>query len=303
MAEAAMAQIYSLQGLGQPAEGMQLLESGIPKMRNKPDAYARHLIDALVMLAYWQSAEQLDASLASLGEALDLNDRYFGADSLSAALILAQTATTGSANSNYDKAEPEFLKALEIYEEKIGPDHATTISALNNLGILTLRRKEFARSEQIFREILERYERKYDTGHQIVADTYQNLASVLTHQGRYEESVPMHRKAIEIYDSVLIGDHYVAAYPRLSLAYAHIGLGEFAAAEDSARQAHDLLKKTAPGTWVEGVAQCLVGISLEGRGREAEGAAEVEASHELLVGTGVISPYRELCRVPAEIKR
>lgn len=299
-AEVAKAQIYSTQGLGNPTEAMRLLESGISRMRSAPAEYSRHLINALVALAYWQSEAQLDAALASLAEALRLSDRYYGPESLSAALIHAQTATTWSTNADYDKAEPEFVKALAIYESKLGLDHATTISALNNLGILALRTQDLARSEEIFREILERYERKYGTAHQIIADTYQNLATALTYQGRYEESIPMHRKAVEVYDSVLPEDHFVASFPHMSLAYAHIRLGEFPAAEESAQRAYDLLLRTAPDTWIAGVAQCLVGVALEGRGRKEQGAAEIESSHELLAGSTVASPYRELCRVPGD---
>jgi serine/threonine-protein kinase len=297
-AEAAKAEIYFLQGFGNQAEAMQLLESGIGKMRNAPAEYSRHLINAFVALAYLQSEDQHQAALASLAEALELSDRYYGPDSLSAALIHAQAATTWSTYADYDRAETEFHKALAIYEAKIGPDHATTISALNNLGVLALRTGDFARSEEIFREILERYKRKYGTEHQIIADTYQNLATVLTHQGRYEESIPMHRKAVEVYDAVLPEDHFVAAYPRMSLAYAYIELGEFAAAGDWAVQAHELLRKAAPDTWMAGVAQCLVGAALEGSGRRQEGVALIEAAHALLVNSGVGPPYRELCRVP-----
>jgi serine/threonine-protein kinase len=298
-AEAAKAQVYATQGFGNQAEAMQLLESGIGKMRSASAEYSRHLINALVALAYWQSEDWHEAALASLAEALELSDRHYGPDSLSAAIIHAQTATTWSVQEEYDKAEPEFQRALAIYESKIGTDHATTISALNNLGILALRTKDFAGAEKIFREIVERYERKYGTEHQLIADTYQNLATVLTYQGRYQESIPMHRKAAEVYDAVLPEGHFVASYPRMSIAYAYIELGEFPAAEDWAAQARELLQKGAPDTWMAGVARCLVGVALEGLGRREEGAALVESSHELLVNSGVGSPYRELCRVPA----
>jgi hypothetical protein len=110
----------------------------------------------------------------------------------------------------------------------------------------------------------------------------------------------MHRKAAEVYDAVLPGNHFVASYPRMSLAYAHIRLGEFPAAEESARQAHDLLRRTMPGSWMTGVAQCLVGVALEGGGHGREGAAEIASSHELLAGSDVVEPYRGLCRVPPE---
>lgn len=296
-AEAAKAQIYSQQGLGDQQKAINLLESGIEKMRGDPTDYSRELINALVDLANWLREDQPDVALNQLAEALELAHRYYGVDSLSAALVHAQVATVWSTQENYEQAEPEFLRALAIYEARIGPDHGATISALSNLGTMSLRTGDLDDAERIYREILERSQRKLGTNNQTIANSYQNLATALTRQGRYEESIPLHKKAVEIYDAVLLGDHYIASFPRMSLAYAQIQLGEFPAAEAAAREALDVLRKTMPESWIAGVAQCLVGVALEGQGLVQQGAEQISASHQLLLGGDVGAPYRELCRL------
>jgi serine/threonine-protein kinase len=296
-AEAAIAPFYFQQGLGNQKDGIKLLESGIEKMRGDA-GHSRDLINALVELATWLKHTDPNAALARLGEALELAHLNYGTESLSAALVHAQIATNWSTQSNYDNAESEFLQALAIYESKVGPDHGAAISTLSNLGTMALRMGKLEEAEKIFGQILKRFQRKYGTDHQEVANSYQNLATALTRQGRYEESVPMHRKAVEIYDNVLLGDHYIASFPRMSLAYAQIQLGDFTDAEASAREAFGVLQQSMPESWMAGVAQCLVGVALEGQGLAKEGSEQIESSHRLLLSGNVGTPYRELCRLP-----
>ncbi len=72
-----------------------------------------------------------------------------------------------------------------------------------------------------------------------------------------------------------------------------------AKAELAAKEALQRLQAKLPDSYVEGVARCLVGLSLEQQGNVAEGAAMVEASHELILKRDVLVPtYQKLCRVP-----
>ncbi|MFV2091425.1 MAG: tetratricopeptide repeat protein, partial [Pseudomonadales bacterium] len=152
----------------------------------------------------------------------------------------------------------------------------------------------------VHRRVLERQLEKNGRYDRDTGDSYQNLAGAITKQGRYDESIPLHRAAYDIYKKVLNDKHYLIALPLLSLSYANLMRGEGPAAELSSREALERLRATMPGTPLEGVAQCLVGLSLEQQGRTGEGAAMVDSSHDLMVRGSLPDPYPVLCRVPGQ---
>jgi tetratricopeptide (TPR) repeat protein len=185
-----------------------------------------------------------------------------------------------------------------VLEARLGNDHSCTLAALNNLGYLYSRSNDQASAERIHREILARRIARHGAIHRSVADSYQNLAGAITRLGRYDESIPLHRKAYETYQAVLNEDNYVIGLPLLSTAYAELQRDDAVVAEAAAREALSHMEATVPGTFFEGVARCLVGLSLEAQGNAEEGGALVFASHELMKGSSIPDPYPALCRLP-----
>jgi tetratricopeptide (TPR) repeat protein len=234
-----------------------------------------------------------------LSEAQQLAKEIDGSDSLSMALVHAQIATTSSQHGDYERAAREFQSSIDIYESRIGSDHNATLSALNNLGVHYMRTGDLESAEELMRELLGRREQKYGMESRQVADAYQNLGTIVGRQGRFAEAIPLHRTAIESYAAALADDHYIKAFPLLSIAYAELQLDNHSSAEEDARQALALLKNTAPGTYPASVAQCLVGLALEGQGRLEKGRAMVEEAHKHPAIGATPEPYRSACRVPA----
>ncbi len=64
-----------------------------------------------------------------------------------------------------------------------------------------------------------------------------------------------------------------------------------------AREALSRFEASVPGSFLEGVAQCLVGLSLEKQGRTKEGNDLVIGSHVLMQKGGVPDPYPAVCRL------
>jgi len=295
VAEAAAADMKS--ALGDREASVALYEQGIRKMQQAPEEHPRMLINALVALANLQSSESHQDAMASLSEAQQLANEIDGSDSLSMALVHAQIATTSSQHGDYERAAREFQSSIDIYESRIGSDHNATLSALNNLGVHYMRTGDLESAEQLLRELLGRREQKYGMESRQVADAYQNLGTIIGRQGRFAEAIPLHRTAIESYAAALADDHYIKAFPLLSIAYAELQLDNHSLAEEEARRALALLKSTAPGTYLVGVAHCLVGLSLEEQGQMSEGSAMVSESHELLRTGKAPEPYPTLCRL------
>jgi hypothetical protein len=98
---------------------------------------------------------------------------------------------------------------------------------------------------------------------------------------------------------VLGEDNPILAEPLLSIAYARLQLGENSLAESEAQDALERLQAVAPGSYLEGIAQCLVGLALEGQDKPELGGTMVNEAHKLLAFGATPEPYRSGCRVPA----
>ena len=88
------------------------------------------------------------------------------------------------------------------------------------------------------------------------------------------------------------------AFPLMSMAKVEISLGEGVAAEAISREALERLRATAPGTFLEGVALCLLGLSLEEQGQVDAGSALVKSAHPFMETGNIPDPYPALCRLP-----
>jgi eukaryotic-like serine/threonine-protein kinase len=294
---AAEANLASLQvTLGNLDEGRRLYEKAIEKLRQTPTESARPLINALVGLSELVDKAAPAQAAALLHEAEALAIELFGRQSLSMALIHARAGSNASNQRKFDESETAFRAALEIYESRLGRAHGATVSAVNNLAVLLMRKGDLTGAEQAFRELLELSEHKYGAEHRQVASHYQNLATVIGRQERFVEALPLHRRAYEIFSETL-PDHYMTAYPLISIAYAELQGPDAEAAERAARQALKLLGTSATNRYAIGVANCLAGLALERQGFTNEGAEMLVEARVILAELPVDPVYRQACRL------
>jgi eukaryotic-like serine/threonine-protein kinase len=283
---------------GDMGQSRELFQKGIDKLRRAPSEYARELIDALIASVEEQGLESAEPTFATIEEARRVADSAFGPDSLQTALVRIRLASTKTTFGDHEGSEQHFREAIPVLESRLGEGHGSTLSALNNLGYLYIRSNNELKAEEVYKGLLERQIAKRGTMHRAVAETYQNLAGAITYQGRYDESIPLHRTAYEIFTAVLNEDNFITAFPLLSIAYGELQRGNIPASEEAAREALSRLEATVAGSYLEGVARCLVGLSLERQGRRAEGGMMIEHSHELIGTANIPDPYPSLCRLP-----
>lgn len=282
--------------LGNSSEAEHLYTLAADKMRQAPAEHSRPLINTLVTLSGLRNPTAPSEAAALLDEGKAIALELFGDQSLSMALIHAQQGTNASNNGQLEVSEASFLKALDIYEARLGRRHGATFTAMNNLGVLLMKKGDLVGAETVFRDLLELTEQKFGRAHRAVAGQYQNLGALLGRQGRFSEALPLHRQAHEIFSATVPG-HFMAAYPLISIAYAELESSSPAAAEKTARQALDLLGTSESNAYATGIATCLLALAREDQGATSEAAGLLAEAKAQLTGLQVAPTYRTACRL------
>jgi serine/threonine-protein kinase len=280
---------------GEIISGRGLVTAGIRKLKAQNEAYAADYIGATILLAGQNGMEDIDESLVIIQGAYELAEEVFGPGSLHLTTVQLRLASTLTDKGEYQAAEQHFRAAIPVLETQLGEDHAATMNALNNLGYLYARRGAQQKAEALFTTLRERQAEKFGPVSRQVADSTQNLAGALTKQGRYDESIPLHWQAHELFNEVVGPEHYVAAFPLLSIAFAELQRGHAAKAEAAASLAKGIFEAAMPDSFLVGVATCLTGLAIQQQGGLRQGQAMVAASRELMRKGSVPAPYPELC--------
>ena len=175
--------------------------------------------------------------------------------------------------SQYSKAEPLFVRALELIQCDLGEDHPTVAVSLANLASLYVYQGRYVDAESLYLRALEISECALGRDHPAVAMKLNNLASLYHSQGRYADEEPLYVRALEIRERSLGGDHPTVATSLNSMAGLYQSQGRFADAEPLNLRALEI-KERALGRDHPEVAislDCLAALySTQGRFAEAE---------------------------------
>ena len=107
----------------------------------------------------------------------------------------------------YEEAEKLCHRALEEYEEKLGPKHPDTLGTARNLAGVYRDQGRYEEAEQLYQRALEGYEEKLGPKRSDTLMTAQNLAVVYWSQGRYGEAEQLYQRALEGYEEELGPKH------------------------------------------------------------------------------------------------
>jgi tetratricopeptide (TPR) repeat protein len=141
--------------------------------------------------------------------------------------ILNSKAYLLSATADYTKAEPLFLKALEIREKVLGEEHPDTASSYNNLALLYNSKGEYEKAEPLFLKALEIREKVLGEEYPDTAASYNSLATLYDSKSEYEKAEPLYLKALEIREKVLREEHPSTATSYNNLAGLYKYKGEY----------------------------------------------------------------------------
>jgi eukaryotic-like serine/threonine-protein kinase len=138
-------------------------------------------------------------------------------------------------NRNQD-AEPLIVREVEQARISLGPDHATTLLAIEHLAALRQRAGKFDEAEPLLRQIFEAYNRDLGPTDTTTLAAMHNLGSLLQQAGRAEEAERILREALNRQREVNGSEHPFTLIMHGTLANALAKNKRFAEAESLLRE-------------------------------------------------------------------
>ncbi len=107
----------------------------------------------------------------------------------------------------YVLAEPWYQQCVSELKSRLGENHPSTASSLNNLALLYNSMGRYEEAEPIYKQALELKKQLLGENHPSTASSLNNLANLYSDMGRYEEAEPIYKQAVEIAERVLGESH------------------------------------------------------------------------------------------------
>ncbi len=107
-------------------------------------------------------------------------------------------------------------QSYRFAEQKLGPDHPSTLSSVNNLAVLYESQGRYGEAEPLYRRVLAASEKVLGPEHPDTLRSINNLAFLYQAQGRYGEAEPLYRRVLAASEKVLGPEHPDALATQLS---------------------------------------------------------------------------------------
>ena|ERR1700722_8264614 len=106
-----------------------------------------------------------------------------------------------------EDAERVYNCALVGYDMVLGPEHASTLSTVNNLRALYSDQGHLKDVERMYDHALASFEKAWEPEHTSTFDTVNNLSILYKSQGHLEDAERMYNRALASYEKVLGPEH------------------------------------------------------------------------------------------------
>ncbi len=159
------------------------------------------------------------------------------------AMIRTTLGKTYRQLGEFEAAELNLRKALDLRKQLFGGGQVEVASSLDDLGVVLHRKGDHTEAETLHREALAMNRRLLGDEHLQVATSLNNLGGILEDRGDYAGAERLYREALAMRRK-LLGDQHLKVVPSLSnLAGVLRKQGDFVAAEPLYRQALAIRRK------------------------------------------------------------
>ncbi len=159
-------------------------------------------------------------------------------------LILNDLGVAYFENAAYQKVEPLMLCALKIDEKRLGKDHPSVATRLNNLAGLYQATNRLAEAEPLMERALKIEEASFGKEHPDVARALNNLAQLYQATNRLAEAEPLMERALKIDEASLGKEHPEVATDLNNLALLYKATNRLAEAEPLLMRAVAILESS-----------------------------------------------------------
>ncbi len=180
---------------------------------------------------------------AQLGKRLIEASKRLKADSVDDAVYVGDLQSTlgiAIGNLGFPKEAVELqTTALEISTKASGPEHANTLTCMDNLANAYRENTQVAEGISLFEKTLELRRKVLGPSHQDTLRTMNNLANAYESAGNLEKSLSMLETAIAVIKNSLGEEHQDALVAMSNLAGSYLGAGQYPKAVKTYEQVHE----------------------------------------------------------------
>jgi tetratricopeptide (TPR) repeat protein/CHAT domain-containing protein len=188
--------------------------------------------------------DHIDVAIDLAQNALKIVQREFGKSDTSVASALDVLGTCYRFQADFDKAESNYRRALEIRIQALGLDHVDVANSLHNIGILRYSQGRYAEADSIHHRALQIREQHFGHLHPEVARSLNALGVLYWAQGQYDQAEDHYKQALEIWKETLGPKHRRVADCLNNLGNLYWQQGRYTDAEQQYRSSLEILEAT-----------------------------------------------------------
>ncbi|KAH9203401.1 P-loop containing nucleoside triphosphate hydrolase protein [Leptodontidium sp. 2 PMI_412] len=127
--------------------------------------------------------------------------------------------------------------SMQGKEKACGPEHTSTLDAVNNLGSFYKSQSKLVEAEQMYQRALQGFEKAWGPEHTLTLDTVNNLGLLYAHQGKLVEAEQMHQRALQGFEKAWGPEHTSTLAPVYNLGILSTHQGKLVEAEQMYQRA------------------------------------------------------------------
>lgn len=227
---------------------------------------------------------------------IEIKHRVLGAEHPSTLTSLNGLGVLYRNEGKYGEAEPLLESVLAARRHAMGERHRDTLASMNGLGLLYLMEGKYAAAEPLLTRALETATQVLTDDNPDTQSCLNNLAELYRREGKLAKSAAAYERLLKARQRTYGQDNPFTANTLGSLGEVKLQQGHFAEANALLRSAVEHYRKHEVDNWRRDYTEWLLGASLTGLGRYAEGRAlPAAAARDLLQRSDSIPPeYRRI---------
>jgi serine/threonine protein kinase/tetratricopeptide (TPR) repeat protein len=233
-------------------------------------------------IVFWRQG-RYDAAIATLGKALALRAKVFGAEDRQVAETLSDLGDALSDEGKLAEALDDYRRAHAIWVKSLGAEHPQVAVTLNNMANVLANQGQLDEALAQYRHAQAIWEASLGPQHPKVASVLNNIGDTYARLGRYDDALDCYRRALPIFEAAFGPSHFFVGVANVSVSEAERALGHLDAALAANKHGLAILEQTLGPTHPQLAASlCDLGDVYRLRGESAAALAAYRRAQALV---------------------